>query len=83
MEPMLIPWMMARKRKNPSEVSEEIPLTKLPKRIIQKPQFRLVSFCTRDMAETSRMILAYAGVPFDNFTMFDLKNQLQDEFGKF
>jgi glutathione S-transferase len=74
MEAILLPWMLNRKRAGKMELTE-IPLAKKPK--IVKPQFRLISFCTRDLAEMSRLILAYAGIPYENVTMHDLKELLK------
>uniref|UniRef100_A0AC34FS56 Glutathione S-transferase n=1 Tax=Panagrolaimus sp. ES5 TaxID=591445 RepID=A0AC34FS56_9BILA len=78
MEPMLLPWMLNRKRHSTMELNE-MPLVKKskpspPKNV--KPQFRLISFCQRDLAEKCRLIFAYANVPYENVTIHDLKELL-------
>ena len=74
MEPILIPWMLARKRcfgSSPDSQDIEdadnvlIPTKRLTK-LERVPQFRLTFYNARGMAEMSRMILAYAGIPFED-----------------
>uniref|UniRef100_A0AC34G332 Glutathione S-transferase n=1 Tax=Panagrolaimus sp. ES5 TaxID=591445 RepID=A0AC34G332_9BILA len=71
MEPMLIPWMLNRKRHASMELTE-MPLAKKPN-LNTKPQFKLISFCQRDLAETCRFIFVYAKIPYESVTFFDLK----------
>jgi glutathione S-transferase len=76
MEALLFPWMLNRKRHGTMEL-QEIPLAKKPKMKLKKPEFRLISFCERDLAEMSRLIFAYAGIPYENVTMHELQELLK------
>uniref|UniRef100_A0A914YHB8 glutathione transferase n=1 Tax=Panagrolaimus superbus TaxID=310955 RepID=A0A914YHB8_9BILA len=77
MEPMLLPWILNRKRHGTMETTTEMPLIKKSKLLPPiKPQFRLISFCQRDLAEKCRLIFAYANVPYENVTIHDLKDIL-------
>jgi glutathione S-transferase len=78
MEQILLPWIINRKRHGTKEANE-MPLTKKPKIFSPfslKPQFRLISFCQRDLAEKCRLIFAYANIPYENVTIHDLKELL-------
>lgn len=82
MESMLLPWILAQRSQCSTDIPE-IPLLKSKVKSKEKlPHLRLVSLCTRDMAEVSRMILAYAGVKYDNFTMYEYKDRVESEYGK-
>uniref|UniRef100_A0A914QWV2 glutathione transferase n=1 Tax=Panagrolaimus davidi TaxID=227884 RepID=A0A914QWV2_9BILA len=76
MEPMLLPWMLNKRKRNGKIEITEIPLAKKSKLQLlpKKPQFRLISFCQRDLAEKCRLIFAYANVPYEDVTVHDLKD---------
>uniref|UniRef100_A0AC34GDF7 Glutathione S-transferase n=1 Tax=Panagrolaimus sp. ES5 TaxID=591445 RepID=A0AC34GDF7_9BILA len=71
MEPMLIPWLINRKRPG-SMAMTEMPIVKKPK-LNKNPQFRFISFCQRDLAEMCRLIFVYAKIPFENLTVHDIE----------
>ena len=62
MEPLLLPWILkARKRKSEAEYSV------IPRKIFHtSPQFRLIFYDARGNVEASRMILAFARIPFED-----------------
>uniref|UniRef100_A0A914QU85 glutathione transferase n=1 Tax=Panagrolaimus davidi TaxID=227884 RepID=A0A914QU85_9BILA len=64
MDPILMPWLVARKRPNPKYLTNEPPPKK--QQLSLQPQFRLYSYCLQDMAETTRFILAYAGIDYED-----------------
>lgn len=67
-----MPWLLIRKRRAPNYFSEA-PVPSKRQQISQKPQFRLISFCSRDLAEPTRLIFAYAGVDYEDITIENYK----------
>uniref|UniRef100_A0AC35FCL8 Glutathione S-transferase n=1 Tax=Panagrolaimus sp. PS1159 TaxID=55785 RepID=A0AC35FCL8_9BILA len=41
--------------------------------ILERPQFRLISFCTWDLAEPTRLILTYAGIDYEDINYENYK----------
>uniref|UniRef100_A0AC35EZU6 Glutathione S-transferase n=1 Tax=Panagrolaimus sp. PS1159 TaxID=55785 RepID=A0AC35EZU6_9BILA len=77
MEPLLLPWMIAGKKLEaikPSAENYEI--------IVQKePEFKLLSYSTRDSVEMVRLTFAYANIEFDDIKIEDIKkwNKMKKE----
>uniref|UniRef100_A0A914QHB0 glutathione transferase n=1 Tax=Panagrolaimus davidi TaxID=227884 RepID=A0A914QHB0_9BILA len=75
MEPMLFPWMLnGRKRPVSMEIAE---VSTIKKSKPSKPQFKLISFCQRDLAEMCRLIFAYSKIPYEDITIYDIKQFLK------
>jgi glutathione S-transferase len=68
MEPILMPWMLATRKRCGSPETALIPTKRFTKLEASRlvPQFRLTFYDARGMAEMSRLILVYAGVPFED-----------------
>uniref|UniRef100_A0AC34GBM3 GST N-terminal domain-containing protein n=1 Tax=Panagrolaimus sp. ES5 TaxID=591445 RepID=A0AC34GBM3_9BILA len=62
---------MINRKRHDSMALTEMPLVKKPK-LNTKPQFKLISFCQRDLAEMCRLIFVYAKIPYDNLTVYDI-----------
>jgi glutathione S-transferase len=72
MEPLLMPWLLIRKRRAPNYlISNALPAKR--QQTTFKPQFRLISFCSRDLAEPTRLIFAYAGIDYEDITIDNYK----------
>uniref|UniRef100_A0AC34G9M4 Glutathione S-transferase n=1 Tax=Panagrolaimus sp. ES5 TaxID=591445 RepID=A0AC34G9M4_9BILA len=69
MEPLLLPWMVAGKRLEaikPSADDYEIVAQK-------EPEFKLVSYSSRDSVEITRLTFAYANIEFEDIKVEDIK----------
>ena len=83
MEPLLLPWMIAGKQ---LESGSTTSMTSGNSRysLIQKgPQFRLISYSSRDFAEMTRLTFAYAGVEFEDCKIEDIEKWNEIKHGQF
>uniref|UniRef100_A0A914Y4E8 glutathione transferase n=1 Tax=Panagrolaimus superbus TaxID=310955 RepID=A0A914Y4E8_9BILA len=68
-----MPWILIRKRPAPNYLTHTSAPPKKKQQTIQKPQFRLISFCSRDLAEPTRLIFAYAGIDYEDINIENYK----------
>ena len=79
MESLYLPFILNKKRHASQEVASIIAPKKLK---TTRLEFRLISICSRDDAETSRLILAYANIPFENYTVQNREEMINRQPGK-